>query len=624
MKSNKVLIGPSDYLGLVECIYLDATTRSTAVVSDLRDLDTLRSRVENEGISFLTITLPQFCKDFERSLDLGYIDPSCFKSFKKHGAIPCFLKGMLGLIFNRETGRINDDQNISPTSAFPTIIDAVRQICLAFKKLEIPCSPKREADALENFIAIEHSFSEFQLSESDRQDFLYLSAVLWDGIMADLRLDMLVPRHGPGQTADKRVGNHKFVWRFWHERLEPFFPVMDSAYPISLGYGCNPIQELQELTFLNENDEIPVKVTPVPKTLKGPRIIAIEPCCMQYAQQGIRDWLYTVIESFWLTGGRINFRDQQVNQALALSSSKDGRYATIDLSDASDRVPRDLALEMFSGNPALKSAIDACRSTRAKMPDGRVISPLEKFASMGSALCFPVEAMYFYTICVMALLKEQNLSVSQRNIFRVSRDVYVYGDDIIVPTHSAETVLDYLQKYNCKVNTSKTFYTGKFRESCGVDAYNGYGVTPVYVNQPFPENRQQAARLISWVASGNLFFKKGFLRTATFLHSYVERFLGDLPWVSENSPALGRTYPWPSRPRKRFNSKYQRLEERLWVPRSVYRTGKIEGYAALMKSISKLRDLENLSVPRDALHLERFAVHGGLALTLRWVSPTIG
>jgi len=622
LKSNEGL-NPSDYLRVVECIYSDATARCSADVSDLRDLDTMRSRVKDQGLSFLTITLPQFCKDFERSLELGFIDSKLFQGFRKCRSIPSFLRGMISQIFNIETGRIIDDQDSFDSGDISNYIDAVRQICLAFKKFEIPCTPEREYKALQNFIEVERSFNDFQISAEDAVDFISVSSVLWDSCLRDIRVGELVPRHGPGQTSERIFGNSKFSWKYWHERLEPFFPLVDSAFPISIVESLDSAEELNSVTLLDRYHELPVRVCPVPKTLKGPRIIAIEPCCMQYAQQGIRDVLYDRIESNRFSTGHINFRDQSVNQRLALDSSKDGRLATIDLKDASDRVPRFLALSMFRSNPDLQGAIDACRSRYAVMPDGQIFGPLRKFASMGSALCFPIEAMYFYTICVVALLKENSLPVSSRNVFKVSRNVYVYGDDIIVPSTSAEIVLDYLAKYNCLVNTDKTFYRGNFRESCGVDAYRGSIVTPIYVNTPQPKNKQQASFCVSWVATANLFYKKGYLRTSHYLFTQVEKVLGVLPSVPETSPGLGRNFPWVP-PKRKFNRNYQVLEERLWVPRPVYRTDRLEGYAAMQKCFLKLRDLKNLSVSRDVRHLERSAVYGGLALTLRWVPPTLG
>lgn len=627
MKSNV-----SDLLEMVHAVYVDACAKCIAEVSDLRDLKTIRSRVKEEGVSFLTITLPAFAKDFERSLACGFVDPTSFQGFRKDGSIPAFLRGMIGLIFDRETGRIYDEEfnplelDLAPTSV---LVDSVRQICLAFKKIELECAPERVAKALSSYIAIEHDFNEFSLSTEDLDKFRLVSSVLWNNVVSSLRCDTLIPRHGPGATAEHVSGNQKYAWGNWHERLEPFFPLIDSAFVI----GAEGSEELDNVQLVSQEHEQPVRIVHVPKTLKSPRIIAIEPSCMQYTQQAIRDVLYSVLESAKISAGHINFRDQSVNQQLALISSKSGHLATIDLSEASDRVPRSLALEMFRSNPDLRDAIDACRSTRAEMPDGAIIGPLSKFASMGSALCFPIEAMYFYTICVLAVLEEQKLPVTFRNAFEASRDVYVYGDDIIVPTAYAITVLDHLQKYNCKVNTAKTFVTGKFRESCGTDAYDGDEVTPIYVRQLKPKNRQQAQQLISWVATGNLFYKKGYWRTAQLMWNTCERILGNLPYLPETSAGLGRFSYLGYRSASRWNVEYQRLEVKSWVPRPVFRTDRLEGYAALQKSFLNACGLINHEhtdsphvnevVSVDKEHLQRSALHGAVALTRRWVPSTM-
>jgi hypothetical protein len=659
MKSNA-----SDQLELLEAIYIDATNKCTASVSDLRDLETIRSRVEKEGLSFLTITLPNFCRDFERSLAVGYIDSTLFRSFRKNGSIPAFLQGMISLIFDRETGRkINDEQtpNGVVVDDFSTLIDSIRQICLSFKKLEIGCTLQRVHSAIHNYVEVEQSLQEFSLSESEIADFTVVSGVLWDVLVSPIRLADCNPRHGPGATAERISGNQKYVWRNWHDRLEPYFPLIGTGYPL----GTSPdSEELEMVTIIPTDDEQPVRVVPVPKTLKGPRIIAIEPCCMQFAQQGIRSALYERIESYWLTRGHVNFRDQTVNQKLAIISSKTGQLATIDLSDASDRVPRDLALVMFRSNPDLQAAIDACRSTKAELPDGSIIGPLKKFASMGSALCFPIEAMYFYTICVVALLRAQNLPVTRRNCFTVSRELYVYGDDIIVPTTYAAVVLDYLRKYNCKVNTHKTFTEGNFRESCGVDAYRGVEVTPTYLRTLRPENKRQPERIVSWVATANLFYLKGYWHAATFMFKQCERIVGPLPYVSDTSPGLGRISFLGYQSAGRWNDNFHRFEIKALVPSPVYRTDRLESYGALSKSLQAL-ELKTSNVPsstdegsfltwfrekhgmamregsglevrftsntsgilsevfsRDPLHLERFALHGAVVLKRRWVPTT--
>jgi hypothetical protein len=518
---------------------------------------------------------------------------------------------MISLIFDHETGRINDyDED------FPSIVESVRQICLLFKKIEVECSPERTALALQSFADIERSFEEFSLQDGEIAYFKSVSSVLWGNLVRGISLEQCRPKHGPGATAEGISGNQKFLWQFWYDRLEPYFPLVDNGYPLGIP---DTATELKLVTIVPETDERPVRVVPVPKTLKSPRIIAIEPCCMQFVQQGIRDVLYRTIESHWMTSGHVNFTDQSINQRLAVDGSSTGQLATIDLSDASDRVPLSLALEMFRSNPDLQDAINACRSTRAELPDGRIIGPLGKFASMGSALCFPIEAMYFYTLCVMALLRVHNLPVTYSNCFRVSREVYVYGDDIIVPSSNAMTVLDYLRKYNCKVNTNKTFVSGSFRESCGVDAYCGYEVTPTYLRQVRPKNRQQAKHIISWVATANSFYKKGYWQTSSFMLNCVERVAGKLPCVPGDSAGLGRVSYLGHCSIERWNKNLQRFEYRSLVPVPVHRTDVLEGYGALFKSFQRLEDLKNPLVSRDTLHLEHSALHGAVALKRRWL-----
>lgn len=627
MKSNA-----SDLLELWEAVYRDACQKCTAEVSDLRDLETVRSRVKDEGLSFLTIVLPRFARDFERSLAIGRVDSSSFENFKKDKAHPAFLRGMLSQIFNHETGGLADDSSDSPT-----IVEAVRQICLSFKKVELPCTPERERAAIQNFVDVEHELQTFCPSEAARDSFRDVASVLWDNlVLGDLHPGMLVPRHGPGGTAERIMGNQKYVWRRWHERLESVMPFLGSAYP--LGAALESVH--QEVTFVPESEEQPVRVVLVPKTLKAPRIIAVEPVCMQYTQQALQSQLYDAIERHWLTAGHVNFRDQSTNQRMAISSSTTGQYATIDLSDASDRVPRDLALEMISGAPVLRDAVDMCRSTHAQLPDGRVLT-LRKFASMGSALCFPIEAMYFYTVAVLALLELHDLPATPKNCHKVSRGLYVYGDDLIVPTYAADAVLDCLQQYNCKVNDSKTFLDGKFRESCGVDAYNGHEVTPTYVRSVCPKNRQQAAELISWIATANAFYLKGYWQSATLMFSKCERILGPLPYVSPGSAALGRISFLGYRSASGWNGDHQGLRVKAWVPAPVYRSDSVDGYSALCKSLLALErrsasdqpadELEwgalrkwdsDIPQPRDKHHLERSARRGAVTLKRRWVPVT--
>lgn len=513
----------SDQMDLVAALFKDAQSHiAVEPVDVVRDLATLRNRVEHEGSSFLQITLPDFGGDFDSALQFGQIGTSHFRSFKKCKGIPAFLQGILCQVFDRQTGKILDKPD---TQA----ISAIRQICFTFKKVKEPTTPEREAAALETFVKDELIFDE-PLDPTDVNLFKEVSDVLWVNVLGrEIDLNTLTPGHGPGAVAEQLKHNAKYSFKRWHERLEPYFP----AYPNLVGTSNPDVgsQRLEEVTFVEEADEQPVRVITVPKTSKKPRIIAIEPACMQFTQQALKRWLYATLESSVMTAGHINFTDQRINRYLAMESSVTGWFATLDLSSASDRVPRDLALSMFDCNPDLRDAIDACRSRRAQIGEDGVQIHLKKFASMGSALCFPVEAMYFYTICIAALIRHYRLPVTYCSVYDMSRKVYVYGDDIVVPTDAAAAVSETLHKYYCKVNTSKSYLRGKFRESCGMDAFDGADVTPVYVRTKAPRNRRNAKELISWTETSNLLFKRGYWAASTYMKNKVEGILGKLPCV---------------------------------------------------------------------------------------------
>jgi len=234
--------------------------------------------------------------------------------------------------------------------------------------------------------------------------------------------------------------------------------------------------------------------------------------------------------------------------------------------------------------------------------------------------------MYFYTICVEALLDYFSLPVSLSNIKVVSANLFVYGDDLIIPVETTDTILGYLQKYNCKVNTRKTFFgtsrNACFRESCGVDAFNGELVTPTYLRTLRPKNRQQSSEIISSVSTANQFYRKGYWRAATLTFGWVERLVGELPFVADDSPVIGRISFTGRLSVHRWNSLLHRFEVRGLTAEPIYRTGRLEGYAALSKSLRKLESLRSLDDPRDPLHLQRFARHGAVTLKRRWVPIT--
>lgn len=608
MKSHE-----QELLSVCECIITDAFAKCyTDKVNMTRDLKTIRKRVTYEGISFLTITLPTYGQDFEKSLELGRLAPNSFLSFKKRRSLPAFLQGLMSLVFSVETGGLLDDPDLAA-------VEGIRQIAYTFKKLLLPCTSERINRALSGYEEVERELSTTMFI-GDTDLFDKVSLLLWSNTFNEsYDSEEYTPKHGPGQTAESISGNRKYSHNTWYERLEPFFPI-DSYLYTNINQCFDEKDGLQALQLVPCEDELPVKVTCVPKTLKGPRIIAMEPVAMQYAQQALSSYICRKIETSYITSGHINFVNQSVNKKLAIKSSSTRDLATLDLSSASDRVPLSLVRRMLKSCPDLLDAILACRSNDAQLPDGRIVKDLRKFASMGSALCFPIESMYFFTVILCALLENKNLPVTLTSIRKVARSVYVYGDDLIVPVNQVEAVMETLTKFYCRVNTTKSFWRGNFRESCGMDAYNGECVTPTYLRRMGPHNRAMVQEVVSWVATSNLFYQRGYWATASYMKNRVESVVGWLPIIKEDSPGLG----WLSFQNYvsvgRWNKFLHRFENKTYIVTPVYQPDKLEGWPALLKCLLRLKSSENCTMI-DSKHLERSPRRGTSSMKRRWTTP---
>jgi hypothetical protein len=356
-------------------------------------------------------------------------------------------------------------------------------------------------------------------------------------------------------------------------------------------------------------------VISVPKTLKSPRIIAIEPVCVQYTQQAVMEILVERLESYDLTKGHVNFTDQTVNQALARTSSMDKSLATIDLKDASDRVSARLVWEMLASQPVFREVVFACRSLKADVP-GHGVIPLSRFASMGSALCFPIEAMVFYTIVVSAIHRAERYPLTLNGLNKARKGVRVYGDDIIIPVEYVQSVISELEWFNLRVNTNKSFWNGNFRESCGLDAYDGIPVTPVYVRQKFPQSRHDVEELISTVSLANQLYKAGYWKSAAYVRSLVEQ-LATVPHVAENSSILGWHSVTNSYEVTRWDKQLHRWTVKGLVVSAPARKDPLDGVPALMKFFLK-RGTEPY---HDEKHLERYGRPLSVYTKARWAQP---
>jgi hypothetical protein len=519
-------------IGLSEGILADASM--WCATDTRRDYLTIVRRTENEGLSFLTITLPNFCQAFERSLAEGRICHSYFSGFSpkgRRGAFPAFLSGLLTNVFDSGTGIILSDP--CPNSVF-----YIRQICLMFKKILLPCTPLRERRAVDQYVQTDNDVEKWDVrnpairraADSLFETFKCLYSKTLDQMESLCYAKELAGNHGPGVTTNRHSPNGKWLFGDIPESIEDVMPLCDN-FVVNASF----ISDIDVLNIVPEERRSPVRVALVPKTQKSPRIIAIESTAVQFAQQALLKELVPSLEGPGsLSRGHLNFTDQTVNQRMASLASKSGRHATLDLSEASDRVPYDLVKFLFCTWPHLMRFLSATRTPTSLLPDGRVIS-LKKYASMGSALCFPIEAMIFHSISVWAVQTHDGYRSGRLSAVRAQRDVYTYGDDIIIPMRAVEHVKAALSVFNLKVNPRKSFVTGKFRESCGEDAFDGIRVTPAYLRR-IPHDMTDANVLASSVAFANHLYEKGCWCTARVMRSMLPK---HIPHVLETSPLIG-------------------------------------------------------------------------------------
>jgi len=500
-----------------------------------RDKITIMSRYENEGESFLGITLPLFSEWLTMSLQQGFVATSIYSRFRKRpknkSVLPCFLHGLTSRVFNARTGELLEHPD-------PLAVKYIQQICFFDKKKFMVCDPARDRAAIASYKEVDDSLRRlpnFCKEKSLMLDFVVRRfTALEKSFVKSIDDESILPRHGPGATADKAWANEKYRGRSFYKRWDRLFS-WEHLYGFATAHPT-------DREIIEPRDELPVKVVSVPKTMKTSRIICVEPTAMQFAQQLTALRLVNSLRSAKLYQ-HLNFHDQRPNQEAARKGSIDGSLATVDLSEASDRVSVKLVSVVFRHCPVLLSHLFGCRSTRAMMPDGTVFH-LRKYASMGSALTFPVEAVCFLMICIAAVCDQRNVfskSGRPRSLLafeKAKSDILVFGDDIIIPSDCIVKVSEYLVAFGLKVNSKKSFFQGGFRESCGMDYFNGVLVTPVYLRQDPPNSHRDASKFVSWVHMGNRLFKAGYFHAAARVREYINT-IYSLPAVLETSAGLG-------------------------------------------------------------------------------------
>ena len=520
------------------------TYRSVDLEKDIR---TLIKRCQNEGLSFFTRTLPNLSKGLLQHLENN---SGNYPNFAKKGNhdYPAFLSGIFVLAY--------DTRSVDHERA----VGFIYQFSNSFKKLKGTYDDAILRSQMEEFVSVDQSLPEI-FNEADFEIIRQAQDIigeLFSAVNADeeILFNNIIPRPGPGATNTPVALHERYRFNNIYTQLNSFFSFDEWFYPTYHEYSWD-IPHFR-IKYENAKDMPRARFKFVDKIVGKARGICIEENEMQYFQQGLKAFLYKWIESHPMTKGKINFTFQEVNRQLAHASSISRLHATIDMKDASDRISRKLVEILFEKVPILKDAL-LHLSTRvidisAYADDDDLYC--KKYAAMGSGLCFPVMSIVHYAL-IRAMI---NLSMQPADSLQ---QIYIYGDDIIIPSPCIQVIYDWLPRFGMKVNCDKSFHNSFFRESCGIHAVNGLDITPVYFKYT-PESIAKTVSLESLIANEALLYTKGYFKTAALIRRHKT-----LPYVNERSPACGWKRPQDilSRSfsdlevyRKRWNDKLHKTE----------------------------------------------------------------
>lgn len=549
-----------------------------------RTVKRLRVRFAKEGIGFLTKTLPKLGKAFDKALCcVEPLDASKLRfKTQPNSKLPRFLGELFKQVLTPD-GIPLDNANV-------TCVTFLRQILYCFYKYELPYDEEQEQQVVQSFIQAENELTsidqtlreiESALSLPDRalqrrrQTSCVLSIareakILLSRVFASFNPLAIHPRHGPGAVATRQLPWDKYRWTNVSAKITRAYPI-DAYYFASLGHLCDSASDIQVLA----EESIPARVCLVPKDSRGPRLISCEPVDIQWVQQGLGRAIVSHVEALWESNKmpylNVFFTEQNHNQIGALYGSLTGHYATLDLKEASDRVSLSLVRLLFP--PHIYEYLEACRSSSTTLPNGDVL-PLQKFAPMGSALCFPILALTVWALLAAGAGRDE-----------YTRDrILVYGDDVVVPTAYAENAMNILESFGLKINRDKSCTKGFFRESCGVDAFKGINVTPIRIRTVWSSTRAPDA-FSSWLEYARSFYEKRHFGVYNYIVEALVDLYGPLP---EDRDRTGSEFSLPYvpvawRPPRRWHTGYQKFQYKTLqvVSKSVNRP--INGWSMLLR-----------------------------------------
>lgn len=528
-------------IALLESLYHDVNRLSLGVKGTDRDIITIRKRFKHEGYGFLTVALPALCSALERGLEEGRF--ACPEGFARipRGSIPRLFSGMFREVFDAESGLLKESPSVE-------MVKNLRQILRIFKKVQPEGTRLEETEnhTRADFARVDASLQGITFPDRETHLLKRVASLCLNGLKR-YEPDKLRLRHGPGAVYDGETPNQKWssvVDAITQDRIDiEMFGLSEFAYQL------NPTLLLRSDSLADSPPEHRLhhyrgtsgesaRLVTVPKTFTSLRTITVEPCVRQFLQQGLNSLLRDSIKECGILSNSLALTDQTRNQVLALEGSRTGKWATLDLKSASDLLSISLVKLVFDSHRDFLDALISCRSNEVE--DGNCRIWLRKYAGMGNATTFPVQSVTFAIIALAAICDKLGYKPTYRRLVALSSKVRVFGDDIIVDKDFVHHVIAWLEVFGLRVNTAKSFFKGNFRESCGVDAYMGVDVTPIYLKARPDGSSTEASSIADLVSTANQAWFAGLYKTASLLQLEVESRLGRrLPLVRRDSEGLG-------------------------------------------------------------------------------------
>lgn len=268
---------------------------------------------------------------------------------------------------------------------------------------------------------------------------------------------------GPGVTTKLKGSRVSAINKFHlengitsslHSLVSELFPVAYPAWASHLAYLYGSA---------SWDFQVGNTVVTVPKNSKTDRVIAVEP--------GINLWFQKSVGSMIrkrLFRSSIDLNTQDRNQQLARRGSKDSSLSTVDFSSASDSISLEVVRELLPSDWFL--VMDSCRSKFGildKLPRW-----WEKFSSMGNGFTFELESLIFFAA-----------ARAVKEYVGCKGPISVFGDDVILPTDCLDLYSSFCDFLGFRVNPSKSFSTGYFRESCGSHYWGGIDCKPIFLKE---------------------------------------------------------------------------------------------------------------------------------------------